>query len=90
MYIPRKHEFAPHQDLVYEISSQCEGLLSTEKPQSSKRQWVQCKGYEMRGSVHASSCVLAGKYGLLLESEMYNINIFPENIFKMPTIIFSI
>ena len=58
--------------------------------QSSKRQFVQCKGYEMRGSAHTSSCVLAGKNGRpLLESEIYKINIFTENIFTTPKIIFS-
>ena len=29
---------------------------SMDTPQSSKRQWMQCKGYEMRGSTLTSSC----------------------------------
>ena len=51
---------------------------------------MQCKGYEMRGSAHTSSCVLAGKNGRpLLESENYEIDIFTEKIFTTPKSIFS-
>ena len=54
------------------------GGALTPAPQSSKRQCMQCKGYEMRGSTLTSSCQYGGMESL---SNLYNNYIITEKIF---------